>query len=245
MVHHHCLSMAFCRVFCVKFSCDATYVISGSDDTNLRLWKAKASEQLGVVRISSDIPFTGLQCVAIWKVGSQEIMEKAKIVDLDDGEFADSSKGTEEARVSRGSQEAVQAPFWGEAHCEVKIIKAGIRGFSTKTMVVNDVEGVWNCWNAGTGICQNRYTMLLGWYAPWTKPRGRRKPGGELTAHLEPSWLNPCVKEGSSEKSNEFFPCINSEGFQSGEARNQILLCSLSLRDHPYLIKHFYQCYLC
>lgn len=40
-----------CRVFCVKYSCDATYVISGSDDTNLRLWKAKASEQLGVVRI--------------------------------------------------------------------------------------------------------------------------------------------------------------------------------------------------
>lgn len=37
------------RVFCVKFSCDASYVISGSDDTNLRLWKAKASEQLGVV----------------------------------------------------------------------------------------------------------------------------------------------------------------------------------------------------
>ncbi|KAG9139723.1 hypothetical protein Leryth_016660 [Lithospermum erythrorhizon] len=29
-------------------SCDASYVISGSDDTNLRLWKAKASEQLGV-----------------------------------------------------------------------------------------------------------------------------------------------------------------------------------------------------
>ncbi|CAA0396802.1 unnamed protein product [Arabidopsis thaliana] len=37
------------RVFCVKYSCDATYVISGSDDTNLRLWKAKASEQLGVI----------------------------------------------------------------------------------------------------------------------------------------------------------------------------------------------------
>ncbi|KVI07632.1 Quinonprotein alcohol dehydrogenase-like-superfamily [Cynara cardunculus var. scolymus] len=31
------------------FSCDASYVISGSDDTNLRLWKAKASEQLGVI----------------------------------------------------------------------------------------------------------------------------------------------------------------------------------------------------
>ncbi|KAK4714392.1 hypothetical protein R3W88_020299 [Solanum pinnatisectum] len=37
------------RVFCVKFSCDASYIISGSDDTNLRLWKAKAAEQMGVV----------------------------------------------------------------------------------------------------------------------------------------------------------------------------------------------------
>ncbi|CAN1286890.1 DDB1- and CUL4-associated factor 13, partial [Linum perenne] len=36
-------------VFCVKFSGDASYVISGSDDTNLRVWKAKASEQLGVL----------------------------------------------------------------------------------------------------------------------------------------------------------------------------------------------------
>ncbi|KAJ6815822.1 DDB1- and CUL4-associated factor 13 [Iris pallida] len=37
------------RVFAVKYSCDGTYLISGSDDTNLRLWKAKASEQLGVI----------------------------------------------------------------------------------------------------------------------------------------------------------------------------------------------------
>lgn len=37
------------RVFCVKFSCDASYVISGSDDTNVRLWKAIASEQMGVL----------------------------------------------------------------------------------------------------------------------------------------------------------------------------------------------------
>jgi WD40 repeat protein len=37
-------------VFCAKFSGDATYVLTGSDDTNIRIWKAKASEQLGVVR---------------------------------------------------------------------------------------------------------------------------------------------------------------------------------------------------
>ncbi|XP_068313588.1 uncharacterized protein [Pyrus communis] len=37
------------RVFSVKYSCDGSYVISGSDDTNLRLWKSKASEQLGVL----------------------------------------------------------------------------------------------------------------------------------------------------------------------------------------------------
>lgn len=55
----YCASAAiclFCRVFCVKFSCDASYIISGSDDTNLRLWKAKASEQLGVVSTSQIVP---------------------------------------------------------------------------------------------------------------------------------------------------------------------------------------------
>ncbi|KAG2484960.1 hypothetical protein HYH03_016258 [Edaphochlamys debaryana] len=36
------------RVFAVRFSGDATYVFSGSDDMNVRVWKAKASEQLGV-----------------------------------------------------------------------------------------------------------------------------------------------------------------------------------------------------
>lgn len=37
------------RVFCVKFSGDASYVFSGSDDMNIRVWKANASEQLGVL----------------------------------------------------------------------------------------------------------------------------------------------------------------------------------------------------
>eukprot|EP00111_Clytia_hemisphaerica_P005655 TCONS_00016425-protein len=35
------------RVFCVAFSGDAKFVLSGSDETNIRLWKANASERLG------------------------------------------------------------------------------------------------------------------------------------------------------------------------------------------------------
>ena len=35
------------RVFTVNYSMDNTFVISGSDDTNIRLWKARASEKLG------------------------------------------------------------------------------------------------------------------------------------------------------------------------------------------------------
>lgn len=37
------------RVFSVRFSGDATYVFSGSDDMNVRVWKSNASEQLGTL----------------------------------------------------------------------------------------------------------------------------------------------------------------------------------------------------
>jgi WD repeat and SOF domain-containing protein 1 len=36
------------RVFSVRFSGDGSYVFSGSDDMNVRVWKAEASAQLGV-----------------------------------------------------------------------------------------------------------------------------------------------------------------------------------------------------
>jgi DDB1- and CUL4-associated factor 13 len=35
------------RVFCVNYTLDNKFIISGSDDTNLRIWKAHSSEKLG------------------------------------------------------------------------------------------------------------------------------------------------------------------------------------------------------
>ncbi|KAL9961477.1 hypothetical protein ACROYT_G030423 [Oculina patagonica] len=37
------------RVFCVRFSADSTYVLSGSDETNIRIWKANSSQKLGAL----------------------------------------------------------------------------------------------------------------------------------------------------------------------------------------------------
>ena len=34
------------RIFCVNFSADARFVLTGSDDTNIRIWKAQASAPL-------------------------------------------------------------------------------------------------------------------------------------------------------------------------------------------------------
>lgn len=41
------------RLTCVGWSLDNKYIISGSDEMNLRVWKAKASEKLGIVSKSS------------------------------------------------------------------------------------------------------------------------------------------------------------------------------------------------
>lgn len=35
------------RVFCVGYTLDHKYILSGSDDTNIRLWKARSSEKIG------------------------------------------------------------------------------------------------------------------------------------------------------------------------------------------------------
>ena len=38
------------RIFCVRWSSDNTYILSGSDETNIRMWKAEASKKLGQLR---------------------------------------------------------------------------------------------------------------------------------------------------------------------------------------------------
>jgi WD repeat and SOF domain-containing protein 1 len=35
------------RVFCTVYTSDHKFIVSGSDDTNLRLWKARSSEKIG------------------------------------------------------------------------------------------------------------------------------------------------------------------------------------------------------
>lgn len=37
------------RLFCAKFSQDSSYILTGSDDGNVRIWKARAAEKLGVL----------------------------------------------------------------------------------------------------------------------------------------------------------------------------------------------------
>lgn len=39
------------RLTCVKWSLDNKYIFSGSDEMNIRIWKARAAEKLGVVRM--------------------------------------------------------------------------------------------------------------------------------------------------------------------------------------------------
>jgi WD repeat and SOF domain-containing protein 1 len=42
-------SWIICSVFSTMYTLDSRFVLSGSDDSNLRIWKARASEKLGTV----------------------------------------------------------------------------------------------------------------------------------------------------------------------------------------------------
>jgi len=45
------------HVVCVRWSLDNKYLLSGSDEMNIRLWKAKAAEKLGVLRPREKVAF--------------------------------------------------------------------------------------------------------------------------------------------------------------------------------------------
>ena len=45
-VRHRYHTKRMQRIFCVNFSADARFVLSGSDDTNIRIWKAQAAAPL-------------------------------------------------------------------------------------------------------------------------------------------------------------------------------------------------------
>lgn len=46
------------RLTCVSWSLDNKYIISGSDEMNIRVWKARASEKLGVVSINRYLSYS-------------------------------------------------------------------------------------------------------------------------------------------------------------------------------------------
>lgn len=64
------------HVICIKWSADNRYILSGSDEMNIRLWKANAAEKLGVVSPASfllspassasvDLPFKNACCLLV------------------------------------------------------------------------------------------------------------------------------------------------------------------------------------
>ena len=60
------------RVLATAFTADARFVLSGSDDGNVRVWKANASEKLGIVtaRERSAIEYRGA-LKEIWKMDAE------------------------------------------------------------------------------------------------------------------------------------------------------------------------------
>lgn len=42
------------RLTCISWSLDDKYIYSGSDEMNIRIWKARAAEKLGVVGVCSN-----------------------------------------------------------------------------------------------------------------------------------------------------------------------------------------------
>lgn len=59
------------RVRVVQWSLDNKYIISGSDEMNIRVWKARASEKLGMVKINDKMNAALINIITVelgWKI---------------------------------------------------------------------------------------------------------------------------------------------------------------------------------
>lgn len=58
------------HVICIKWSADNKYILSGSDEMNIRLWKANAAEKLGVVSPAASFLLSPPSAASCWSAGS-------------------------------------------------------------------------------------------------------------------------------------------------------------------------------
>jgi hypothetical protein len=80
---------SFRRVTSTIFSADARFVMSGSDDGNVRIWKAKASEKLGVVTARERAAMEYRQSLKDrWRIDS-EVDRVARLVSFDRYPYAE------------------------------------------------------------------------------------------------------------------------------------------------------------
>ncbi|KAL9186394.1 hypothetical protein ACHAXT_005632 [Thalassiosira profunda] len=66
------------RVFCVGYTLDHKYILSGSDDTNIRLWKARSSEKVGQLSAREEASLQYRQALVQKYVHLPEVQKIAK-----------------------------------------------------------------------------------------------------------------------------------------------------------------------
>lgn len=66
------------NVLSVLWSADNKYLLSGSDEMNIRLWKANASEKLGPVRFINFIKISSLTTIFLVKTKRKTSVELRK-----------------------------------------------------------------------------------------------------------------------------------------------------------------------
>lgn len=72
------------HVISIKWSSDNKYILSGSDEMNIRLWKANAAEKLGVVSVSYFLSYKisasfSKQFASYWRAVSWNLIIKHHI----------------------------------------------------------------------------------------------------------------------------------------------------------------------